>query len=38
MSVCEAIEVSAACCGNGDDVVDVEGDVGYMDVREDGMT
>ena len=37
-SVCEAIEVSAACCGDGDDVVDAEGDVGYMDVREDGMT
>jgi hypothetical protein len=48
MSVCEAIEASAACCGVGDDVADAEGDVkpslgveggvGYMDVREDGMT
>jgi len=37
-SVCEAIKASAACCGDGDDVVDAEGDMGYMDVREDSMT
>jgi len=41
MSVCEAMDASAACCGVGDDVDDVEvdvepieGGVGYV---EDGM-
>jgi len=42
VSVCEAIDASAACCGVGDDEVDAgpsfgEGGVGYRDVREDGM-
>jgi len=46
-SVCDAIDASAACCGVGDDVDDVEvkvepslgeeGRVGYMGAKEDGM-
>jgi hypothetical protein len=47
MSVCDAIDASAACCGVGDNVDDVEvevepslgdeGGVGYMEAKEDGM-
>ena len=43
-SVCEAIDASAACCGVGDDAdvdvepsLGVEGGVGYMGAKEDGM-
>jgi hypothetical protein len=45
VSVCEAIDASAACCGVGDDADDaevevepslgVEGGVGYVDAKED---
>jgi len=41
MSVCDAIDASAACCGVGDDVDDVEprlgeeGGVEYMEAEED---
>lgn len=47
MSVCDAIDASAACCGVGDDIddeeVDVEpslgeeGGLGYIEAKEDGM-
>jgi hypothetical protein len=38
VSVCEAIDASAACCGVGDDEPSFgEGGVGYRDVREDGI-
>jgi hypothetical protein len=46
-SVCEAIDASAACCSVGDDAdeaevdvepsLGVEGGVGYMGAKEDGM-
>jgi len=46
MSVCDAIDASAACCGVGDDVeaevevepsVGEEGGVGYIEAKEDGL-